>query len=196
MDSVCPVCTGGRRNLLFAMGLMEKRKRKMEAERQRQEEEARKKREEMLRVDEKVRRIEELHKRVMAAQKLADAASVKMGSPECVSFCAAGRNYNGIGELTAEKMEETVYKDRYGRMVLYTKERFPCFDSYDYLYEKRYFHTYLVRNEQYWTLIKAQDESDRISVREGLSGEQVKNALGSYAAQKLEKWLEKENVIP
>ncbi len=36
--------------------------------------------------------------------------------------------------------EKGVYRDGYGQKVFTCKERYPCFDSADFLHEKRYYH--------------------------------------------------------
>ena len=90
-------------------------------------------------------------------------------------FTAAGKTYTSPEQLTAIKTKwEHVYQDCYGRTVLYYTERFPCFDVYDRMYEKRYFHHYLIQNGLSWTLVRAEDESDRLSVWENRTTEQVR----------------------
>lgn len=56
------------------------------------------------------------------------------------SFTAAGKQYSSWKQLCQTPTETIgISKDIYGRKVFYIMERFPCFDSYDYLHENRYY---------------------------------------------------------
>lgn len=62
------------------------------------------------------------------------------------SFSAAGKSYYAWQQLCSERtVKEEVFLDIYGREVFAWKERFPCFDSYDYLHENRYFRWFYIR---------------------------------------------------
>ena len=62
------------------------------------------------------------------------------------SFFAAGKSYSSWQQLCAEQTGNTyVFIDKYRRQVFAYKERFPCFDSYDYLNENRYFRWFYIR---------------------------------------------------
>ena len=83
-------------------------------------------------------------------------------------FIVAGTPYPVVRALTMWKRDEErgLYTDIYGRHVLLVKERFPCFDSNDDLYEDRYCRwAYLIRKEclicVYW-----KDEGNTIEVTE------------------------------
>lgn len=91
-------------------------------------------------------------------------------------FIAAGKSYGSADQLQAAQCGEWEYQDCYGRKVLYDRERFPCFDSHDLLYENRYFHTYLIQTGATWTFVKITDEDPEVRVIENLSTEE----LGKY----------------
>lgn len=88
--------------------------------------------------------------------------------PGRLGFTAAGLPYPSTHALTALPVdrEKGLYRDIYGRKVLTVKERFPCFDSSDFLYENRYYRwAYFVSRERlicvYW-----QDEGGATEVTE------------------------------
>ena len=83
-------------------------------------------------------------------------------------FWAGGRPYTSIKQLCAEKFDEQghVCKDIYGREVFAEWERFPCFDSYDYLYEHRYYRWFLIKGENTLTLVYYADERGTVEVTE------------------------------
>ena len=54
------------------------------------------------------------------------------------------------------------------------RERFPCFDSFDYLYEHRYYRWYLIKGENTLTLVYHADESKEVTVTEDLNTIRVK----------------------
>ena len=76
--------------------------------------------------------------------------------------------YNYIGEWIYPGCEMTVHRDVHGRRVLHLKERFPCFDSWDYLNEKRYYHWYFVAHECGVAMVYAVDEKDEVEVTEDI----------------------------
>lgn len=86
--------------------------------------------------------------------------------PKFIGFCAAGRCYFSLKALTAVVIDENkgLYKDIFGRRVLAVKERFPCFDSYDYQYEKRYYRWFYLIYKNRLTCVYYEDESNVIEV--------------------------------
>ena len=83
------------------------------------------------------------------------------------SFMAAGKTYRNWRQLCVEEDKSGHFcKDIYGREVLALWERFPCFDSYDYLYENRYFRWFFLRENGKLTRIFYTDEQDKIHITE------------------------------
>lgn len=83
-------------------------------------------------------------------------------------FWAGGRPYTSIHQLCVEKLDEEghICKDVYGREVFAQWERFPCFDSYDYLYENRYYRWFYIRSGDKLTGVHYTDERHTIEVTE------------------------------
>jgi len=83
-------------------------------------------------------------------------------------FTAGGKDYCNISQLCAEKLDEWghVCRDIYGRDVFAEWERFPCFDSYDYLYEHRYYRWFYIRDNDRLTCVYYEDEQKKITVTE------------------------------
>lgn len=83
-------------------------------------------------------------------------------------FEAAGRVYRNWRELCSEELDERghICRDIYGREVLAEWERFPCFDSYDYLYENRYYRWFFIREGDTLTCVDYTDERNVITVTE------------------------------
>ncbi len=99
-------------------------------------------------------------------------------------FYAAERNYTLPSELTAKKNGEymskwlcnnpmPIYQDIHGRRVIHMRERFPCFDVYDRMYENRYFHWYFIKHESGVTMVYTQDDSNAIKVVEGVTRDSI-----------------------
>ena len=86
-------------------------------------------------------------------------------------FLAGGRPYTSIKQLCAGKLDEYghICKDVYGREVFAEWERFPCFDSYDYMYENRYYRWFYIRNGDKLTGIHYTDERHTIEVIEDVN---------------------------
>ena len=95
-------------------------------------------------------------------------------------FIAAGKPYLAVSQLKAKeegKLDGVLYRgykvpqyrDVYDRRVLYFRERFPCFDSYDYLYEHRYYRWYFLRDGDTLTQIYYADEGKSITVTEDVA---------------------------
>ena len=83
-------------------------------------------------------------------------------------FWAAGRPYTSIKQLCAKELDEHghICRDIYGREVFAEWERFPCFDSYDYLYENRYYRWFFIRSDDQLTLVHYTDERNKIEITE------------------------------
>lgn len=82
-------------------------------------------------------------------------------------FKAAGRSYSALEQLFVEHDDtKTFCRDCYGREVLYLAERFPCFDSYDYANETRFYRWFFLRQNDRLTRIHYTDETNKIYVTE------------------------------
>ena len=82
-------------------------------------------------------------------------------------FRAAGKNYRNLAELTHQREEGSEWaRDIYGRQVLCMEERFPCFDSYDYLYENRCYRWFYIRSGDRLTCVYYTDERKQIEITE------------------------------
>ena len=83
-------------------------------------------------------------------------------------FTAGGRPYTSVSQLCAKKLDEQGYVclDIHGREVFAQWERFPCFDSYDYLYEHRYYRWFYIRSGDKLTCVYYEDERKEIVVTE------------------------------
>lgn len=84
-------------------------------------------------------------------------------------FKAAGKVYSGIDQLAAERVDDDVFSDVYGREVLRVLRRFPCFDSSDFLYENRYERWFLIYRGGAITQVKYTDETGYVEVWEDAS---------------------------
>ncbi len=81
------------------------------------------------------------------------------------SFSVAGKRYPNFYTFLRHQDGEWG-EDLYGRKVLCTKEKFPCFDSYDRIYETRYFRWYFIREGNSVSQVFATDERDMIYITE------------------------------
>lgn len=82
-------------------------------------------------------------------------------------FMAAGKPYVGLRALRAQQDETGhICKDLYGREVFYLWERFPCFDSYDYANENRYYRWFFIKEDGKLTRIYHADERKTLEVTE------------------------------
>ena len=81
-------------------------------------------------------------------------------------FTAAGKVYRNLGQLSPQNVIDGIDTDIYGRLVLCYRERFPCFDSYDYLHEHRYYRWFFLKEDGKLTRIYTADESGWIFVTE------------------------------
>lgn len=84
------------------------------------------------------------------------------------AFTAAGERYKSIHQLVFrwEDGPGLWARDLYGRNVLMVTERFPCFDSSDYLYEDRCFRWFLLCHDGKLTRVYRTDGSDTVTVTE------------------------------
>lgn len=93
-------------------------------------------------------------------------------------FEIGGKVYQNAKQLMAKQIssyksdwlygnEMPVYEDVHGRKVLHMRERFPCFDYFDRMYEDRYFHWHFILWEEDIALVYTQDdEPDKYKVAE------------------------------
>lgn len=105
-----------------------------------------------------------------------------------LGFVAGGMYYLNLKQLTflCIDKENDVYRDSYGHKVIAVKERFPCFDSYDHLHEKRYYRWYYFVDKKRLVCVYYKDEGKTIEVSEDV------DALPERAWEKMQKagWLE------
>ena len=91
-----------------------------------------------------------------------------------ICFRAAGKIYRDIGELRVSGKPGDEYgpwyKDCYGRKVFYIAERFPCFDSHDFMYEDRYHRWFFICENGNLTRVYTNDGDTRIHVTEDVGG--------------------------
>ena len=81
------------------------------------------------------------------------------------AFCLAGKWYSNLDHFL-QKQEGEWGEDIYGRRVLCTKTKYPCFDSYDFMYERRYFRWYYIRKGNSVSLLYSADDRKYIYVTE------------------------------
>lgn len=83
-------------------------------------------------------------------------------------FQAGGRPYLSIDQLCDKKLDEDghICQDVYGREVFAVWERFPCFDSYDYLHENRYYRWFFIHSGDRLTCVYYEDEQETVEVTE------------------------------
>ncbi len=102
-----------------------------------------------------------------------DGNPVKVRVPEEVTtvcdrkdrLTVAGKTYPSFRSFL-KKQDGEWGEDLYGRKVLCIEERFPCFDSYDYLYENRYYRWYFIRRGNSLSRVFVTDEQDKVFVTE------------------------------
>lgn len=100
-----------------------------------------------------------------------------------VGFMAGGKLYASRSQLTAEREKNGPWaRDVYGRYVLVIEERFPCFDSADFLYEKRYFRWYFLCQEGKLTRVYHTDETPTVTVTKDVLD------LETQCWEKMQKW--------
>ena len=98
--------------------------------------------------------------------------------PAVLPFKAAGKIYGSFKQFCDAEAPNGIYTDIYGREVLCYKNRFPCFDSYDYMNEHRYYRWFFLRHNGKLVRVYAADESGWIYVTED-----VKNVERECAEQ-------------
>ena len=81
------------------------------------------------------------------------------------AFYMAGKEYRNLKAFLKSQDEEWGV-DSYGRQVLCTKERYPCFDSYDFLSENRYFRWFFIREGNSVSQLFYADDRDKIYITE------------------------------
>lgn len=82
-------------------------------------------------------------------------------------FSAAGMPYTSRSQLCAKEGESREWcYDIYGRKVFCYRERFPCFDSYDYLYENRYYRWFFFLGDGTMTRVYYSDDQPETYVTE------------------------------
>lgn len=82
-------------------------------------------------------------------------------------FIADGKTYQTWDQLCQTETETPdLYRDIYGRLVFYTTELFPCFDSYDYLYENRRYRWFFILGDGKMTRVFYTDGRSNIHVTE------------------------------
>lgn len=76
--------------------------------------------------------------------------------------------YQSLSELCAEVLdqERRLYRDIYGRVFAEIRECFPCFDSFDYLNENRYYHWLYLTENGVLSLVYYEDEDEKVTVTE------------------------------
>lgn len=84
--------------------------------------------------------------------------------PQQKGFTAAGKHYSSIRKLCTDNADVTT--DIYGRRVYCYRERFPCFDSYDYASEDRFFRWFVLCENDRFTRIQYTDTSETVFVTE------------------------------
>ena len=84
-------------------------------------------------------------------------------------FTAAGKPYPNLKSLAVIKRNDLLYKDIYGRPVVCVSERFPCFDSYDYANENRYYRWFFIREKGKLTRVYYADERPKVEVTEDVA---------------------------
>lgn len=131
-----------------------------------------------------------------------ETASPRRKSKTSVRVTVAGRPYTfvyGAGLRAqargAEALHEPwesegcweAFRDGYGRDMLYSRELFPCFDSFDRLHEDRHYHQFLVFHGDGVSAVYLTDESTAVRVTDGVRRGDVAKALqlDSWALESL-----------
>lgn len=78
-------------------------------------------------------------------------------------FSMAGKKYSDLNSFL-KKLDGAWGEDVYGRRVFCLKELYPCFDSYDYLYENRYYRWFLIREGNTISRLFLSDDRDKIYI--------------------------------
>ncbi len=84
-----------------------------------------------------------------------------------VDFTVGGKLYRNLKDLKVDTINDRcLYKDIHGRYVLDMKERYPVFDSYDAAYEDRYYHWYLILDEEMLHIVYVDDGKNGVEITE------------------------------
>lgn len=85
-------------------------------------------------------------------------------------FVAAGKRYANFSQLCVQHEEGPPwFRDIYGRRILSVAKRFPCFDVFDSMYERRFYHWFFLREGNALTRIFFEDGSGTIYVTEDVA---------------------------
>ena len=89
-------------------------------------------------------------------------------------FTAAGKFYWNVKQLTHRQIGEyqsewcfrpnPIYEDIHGRKVIALRERFPCFDTSDFLHEDRYYRWYYIKHDDGIALVYTVDGKIEVHV--------------------------------
>ena len=83
---------------------------------------------------------------------------------------AGGKTYENWNQLCHRETETPgVYTDIYGRSVFFDAERFPCFDSDDFLYENRFYRWFFILEKSKITRVFYTDECKVIDITEDVA---------------------------
>ena len=86
------------------------------------------------------------------------------------AFVAAGRPYASLKQMAVQfDSTNTWCRDKYGRRVLPLAERFPCFDSSDYLYEDRYYRWFFLWENGKLIRVQHTDHIPTVTVTEDVA---------------------------
>ena len=107
-----------------------------------------------------------LHRHPDRKHSSPDSVAPHFDLPAALPFSAAGKLYLNIGQLYSGEEADGLTTDIHGRQVFYYRERFPCFDSYDYLHEHRYYRWFLLKENGRLTRVYTADESGWLHVTE------------------------------
>ena len=98
------------------------------------------------------------------AERLPEEA--KTAYPVNRGFFAAGKQYRNLQQMTTTQIGDYLYHDIYGRDVIALRERFPCFDSYDFLHENRYYRWFFIKEDGKLTRVYYADTRGVVQVTE------------------------------
>lgn len=86
-------------------------------------------------------------------------------------FTVAGKPYCGLNAFLygLKEIDDDWAEDQYGRKVLRIQKRFPCFDSYDYLTENRFYRWFFIRKGNSISRIYASDDCPNVYVTDDVA---------------------------
>ena len=88
-------------------------------------------------------------------------------SIKSLPFSLAGKRYRNYKHFL-RKQDGEWGEDAYGRKVLCTREKYPCFDSYDLMHENRYFRWYFIREGNSLSQLFVADDRNTIYITENV----------------------------